>query len=101
MVVEMLTFVVTPHDRREWLEVEALTWSRFLEQQPGFVSKQVWVDRESSDQIHCVITWADQAAWDAVPAERIEQVDAAMGEWYRPCTMRAFDVVTSGAGHRT
>ncbi len=92
MVVEMLTFTVAPHDQREWMEVEERTWSRFLEQQPGFVAKQVWTDRAHPDQIHCVITWADQAAWDAVPADRIDQVDADMGEWFRPCTMRAFDV---------
>ena len=65
----------------------------YLEQHPGFVGKQVWTDRERAGQIHCVITWADQASWDAIPAADVERVDAEMGEWYRPCTMRTFDVV--------
>lgn len=92
MVVEMLTFTVTPEHQPKWMDVEARTWSRFLERQPGFVAKQVWTDREHPDLIHCVITWADQASWDAVSADRVAQVDAEMGEWFRPCTMRAFDV---------
>lgn len=93
MVVEFLTFTVAVADQRRWLEVEERTWSRYLEQQPGFVGKQVWVDRDQVDRIHCVITWADQASWDAIPAADVERVDAEMGEWYRPCTMRSFDVV--------
>jgi uncharacterized protein (TIGR03792 family) len=92
MVVEMLTFTVAAADQGEWLRVEEETWSRFLEQQPGFVAKQVWIDRENTDHVHCVITWADQASWDAVTADDCARVDAEMGEWFRPCTMRAFDV---------
>ena len=88
----MLTFTVTAADQPEWLNVEKRTWSAFLERQPGFVAKQVWTDRAHPDQVHCVITWADQASWDAVSPEVVEQVDAEMGEWFRPCTMRAFDV---------
>ncbi len=93
MVVEFLTFTVAVADQGTWLEVEERTWSRYLEQQPGFISKQVWVDRDRADQIHCVITWADQASWDAIPDADVERVDAEMGEWFRPCTMRSFDVV--------
>jgi len=93
MVVELLTFTVAPDDQAEWLVVEERTWSRFLEQQDGFIAKQVWMDRERADQLHCAITWADQRSWDAITADDCARIDAAMGEWFRPCTMRAFDVV--------
>lgn len=93
MVVEWLTFTVAPEDQADWLDVEEHTWTRFLERQPGFVAKQVWADREHPDRLHCVITWADQASWDAVSSDDVSQVDAAMGEWFRSCSMRAFDVV--------
>ena len=92
MVIEFLTFTVAPADQAHWLDLDADTWTRFLQRQPGFVSKQVWVDREFVDQVHAVITWTDEASWHAIPSDELAAVDAEMGEWIRPCTLRAFDV---------
>ena len=52
MVIEFLTFAVTPDERVEWMEVEEPTWSRFLERQPGFVRKQLWVDVDEEQHVH-------------------------------------------------
>ncbi len=93
MVVEYLTFVVDPADRAEWLEVEEATWSRFLERQPGYVRKQVWVERGLLDHVHAIIWWESEELWQAIPADELAAVDRAMGQWYRECSCRVFDVL--------
>ena len=62
MVIERLTFDVDPALREQWMEVEERTWSRYLEQRPGFVRKQLWLDRDNPGQVHAMITWADEAS---------------------------------------
>jgi uncharacterized protein (TIGR03792 family) len=93
MVIEFLTFTVDPADRAVWMEVEERTWSRFLERQPGFVDKQLWSDRGNPDQVHAMIRWESEAQWKAIPADELAAVDTAMGEWFRDCTMRVYDVL--------
>lgn len=93
MVIEFLTFPVTESERAQWMEVEERTWSRFLEQQPGFVRKQLWVERGRPDEICAMIVWADDESWFSIPADKLAEVDAAMGPWWRDCTLRTFDVV--------
>lgn len=93
MVIEMLTFEVDPSERAQWLEVEERTWSRFLEQQRGFVRKEMWVDRESPGLVHAVIWWTDQESWFSIPKDELGVVDASMGTWYRDCTLRILDVI--------
>lgn len=94
MVVEYLTFAVEPTELARWLEVEEQIWSRFLEQQPGFVRKQMWVERGDEPHVHAVIWWRDMDAWQAVGAEAVARVDELMGPWLREAiSCRTFDVV--------
>ncbi len=93
MVIEWLTFEVAEYERDEWMAVEERTWSRYLEQRPGFVRKEKWVDRDDPGRVHAVIWWTDEALWQSIPHDDIVRVDAAMGAWFRDCTMRVFDVV--------
>ena len=93
MVIEFLTFDVDPGERDEWLTVEEATWSRFLEQQPGFVRKQMWVEEGNPGQVHAMIEWTSRAEWHAVTGEAVQAVDATMGRWVRDATCRTFDVV--------
>ncbi len=95
MVVEWLTFEVDSSERDEWLAVEEQHWSRFLETRPGFVGKEMWVERGDPARVHAIIRWESMAAWDAVTPEEVEAVDSAMGSWHREATMRAFDVIRS------
>ena len=92
-MIEFLTFEVDPTERDEWLAAEERHWSRYLETRPGFAGKEMWVDGDDPGRVHAVIRWESQAAWDAVPRSDVEAVDAAMGEWYREASMRAFEVV--------
>ena len=93
MVIEFLTFAVTPDERAEWMEVEERTWSRFLERQPGFVRKQLWVDVDDDQHVHALIEWESLDQWKAIPHDELAAVDEAMGPWVRACTCRTFEVI--------
>ncbi len=93
MVIEFLTFAVDECDRDEWMRFEELTWSRFLERQPGFVRKQMWHERGKPNEVHAMIIWADDASWAAVPVDEQAEVDATMGPWFRPCVLRTYDIL--------
>lgn len=95
-VVEMLTFRVPVGERAAWLDVEERTWSRFLERQDGFVRKEMWADRNDPDLLHAVIWWSDETLWKSIPADELAAVDAAMGPWFRECTLTVFDVAREG-----
>ena len=96
MVVEFLTFSVSPKDRDEWLAVEQRTWGRALEDWPGFVRKEIWASADRPDEVHAVIWWESREAWKAFPADRVSEVDASMGAWYREPTERSFAVLRFG-----
>ena len=66
MVIEMLTFDVDPSERAEWLDVEERVWSRFLEQQDGFVRKEMWLGPEDATAVHAVIWWESMEQWKAI-----------------------------------
>ena len=94
MVIEYLTFHIDPTERDTWMAAEEVTWSRFLEQQPGFVAKQMWVERDRPDEVIAVITWQDEASWHAIPADELAAVDASMGAAFLNATScRVFDVI--------
>lgn len=93
MVIEFLTFRVDPTERSEWMTVEEATWSRFLERQPGFIRKQLWLEAGDDDHVHALIEWESMEHWKSIPNDQLEAVDASMGPWMRECTCRTFDVL--------
>ena len=96
MVIELLTFQVAADERDEWLRIEEQVWSRFLEQQDGFVRKEMWVEEDDdgdADTIHAVIWWESLEQWKAIGPEAVAAVDEQMGAWLREPTCRTFHVV--------
>ena len=93
MVIEMLTFDVDPAIRDEWMAVEEKTWSRYLEQRPGFIRKELWLERGNPGQVHAIIHWESEAIWYTIPPEDITRVDAEMGPWFRDGTMKVWEVL--------
>ena len=93
MVVERLTFTVDASDRVAWMAADAASWSPFLARQKGFVSKQLWVQRDRPDEIQAVITWETEADWKSIPKAELEATDRLMGELVRPLVCHTFDVV--------
>jgi uncharacterized protein (TIGR03792 family) len=102
MVVEFLTFLVPRSERALWLDIEEQHWSRFLERQPGFVRKEIWVPEvelnadespEASLKVHAVIWWESLEQWRAIPAEQLAAVEVAMGPHEREAICDTFTVV--------
>lgn len=95
MVIEFLTFEIDPDEIEEWLDVDERTWTRFLVAQDGFVSKEIWAERDRPGTVIAVITWRDEAAWRSIPAVLLDAVDDSMGSWRRAPSCRTFDVVNA------
>ena len=93
MVVEFLTFEVDASEQSDWLAVEEGVWSRFLEQQPGFVRKEMWRRPGRANTIHAVIWWETRAEWKAITPERVATVDRRMADWLRHPTCVEYEVV--------
>ncbi|MEM6712119.1 MAG: TIGR03792 family protein [Pseudomonadota bacterium] len=95
MVVERLTFQVVKADHAAWLEADARSWTPFLAAQDGFVSKQVWAQRDRPDELQAVILWESEAQWKAIPTVELEATEALMGDMKRPLVCHTFDVLAS------
>lgn len=96
MVVEFLTFDVDPAERTEWLEIEARHWSRFLEQQDGFVRKEMWQSADDERKIHAVIWWDSMEQWKAIPQEALDEVIEAMGPHEKEAAMTVYNMLRAG-----
>lgn len=96
VVVEWLTFEVSPGEQDEWLSIDDAVWSRFLEGCDGFVRKQMWIEEGDPAKVHAVIWWEDRNKWRQISDETVRMVDLKMGRFWRPCSMRTFDIVRDG-----
>ncbi len=92
MVIEWLTFEVPVHEQAEWLDLEERVWSRYLEQQAGFVRKEIWIDEEIPNQVNAVIWWESLELWKTITPEQVAEVDQGMGSAWKPCTMKVYQV---------
>ena len=94
MVIEVLEFDIDPSERDEWLKCEENNWSRFLEEQPGFVRKQMWQSADNPSKVHAVIWWESMAHWKAIPSDQLDDVARAMGSLERTPTLSVYDVIS-------
>lgn len=90
MIVEVLNLQVEPELFDEWARVDEATWTAFLERQSGFVRKEVW--RGVGAEVRVVVWWQSREAWDAITDQQVAEVDARMGDWFRPATLETFIV---------
>ncbi len=93
MVVEFLTFTVPIDELEGWLDVERLHWTRFLEQQRGFVRKEMWRSQDDPTAVHAVIWWDSMEDWKSIPQSELDRIVAAMGPHERTAACVAFEVV--------
>ena len=94
VIIEFLTFTVDPTDQPEWLAVDERIWTRYLQRQPGFVRKQMWVARDRPHEVNAMIQWADEQSWKALSGAELAALDAKMGAWWRASSLRVFDVAS-------
>lgn len=95
MVVEFLTFTVPPHELDEWLAVEDLHWTRFLQRQDGFVRKEMWRSTDDPTAVHAVIWWDSMSHWKSIPQGDLERVIEAMGPHERAADCISYELIRS------
>lgn len=72
-VVEMLRLEVPAAQREIWLAAEASTWQPWLEQQDGFLGRDLFWDPKLEQGL-LLIRWASRAQWKAIEADAVDQV---------------------------
>ena len=73
VVVEELRLQVPAAGRQAWISAEQGSWQPWLEQQPGFLDRQLFWDPQLEQGL-VLIRWADRAQWKAIPAEAVQAV---------------------------
>ncbi|MCS6813988.1 MAG: TIGR03792 family protein [Cyanobacteria bacterium] len=76
MVIEWLKFDVDPELREAFIQADDDIWSTALANYPGYLGKEVWISPTAPRDVIVIVRWASQAAWDAVPTDEVNQVEA-------------------------
>lgn len=96
MVIEWLTFRVPAEQREAFVQVDGEIWTSALQQYPGFIAKETWIDPQDDTTVILVIRWRTREEWKAIPAEDLAavgaQFDAALNVDYTLETSREFQV---------
>ena len=72
-VVEMLRLDVPAGQGEIWLAAEASTWQPWLEQQDGFLGRDLYWDPKLEQGL-LLIRWASRTQWKAIEADAVDQV---------------------------
>lgn len=93
MVIEWLKFQVAEADQIHFLEQDLAIWTQALAAQPGFVSKEVWLNPTAPRELILVIRWRTREQWQAICPKFLAEIEAqfrsALGE-------RDFQMVETG-----
>jgi uncharacterized protein (TIGR03792 family) len=76
-VIEWYRCHVPSEFQSAFLEADARVWAASLEVQPGFLSKESWLEPNESQTITLVIRWASLADWKSIPVSVVEATDRA------------------------
>jgi uncharacterized protein (TIGR03792 family) len=75
MVIEWLRYHVPTEFQTAFLEADARIWTVTLEAQPGFLSKESWLEPADLQTITLVIRWASLADWKSISAAVLKEAD--------------------------
>lgn len=75
MVIEWLRIKVSSESREKFIAVDKQIWTNFLEQQSGFLSKQVWLDPTNSEEVILVTQWQTLKQWKSIPKEQLQEIE--------------------------
>ena len=84
-VVEHLRVKVPAEARSAWLEAEQGSWEPWLEQQAGYLGRDLLWDPEREEGT-LLIRWASREQWKAIPAEEVEGVQERFEDLARKAT---------------
>lgn len=75
MVIEWLEFKVTPKLREKFIQLDREIWTATLEQYPGFLGKEIWLNPNENDSLFIVIHWQTREQWKSVPQDILLQTE--------------------------
>ncbi len=73
--VEYLIFEVSPERREEFIELDYEYWTKYLENKPGFIRKEIWVSNEKPNEVHSIIYWNTLEEWKSIDVNELIEVD--------------------------
>jgi uncharacterized protein (TIGR03792 family) len=71
--IESLTFQVPPERQAEFIQRDTEIWTSFLADQPGFISKEIWINPSHPDEVVLIVHWASREQWHAIPQSALKQ----------------------------
>jgi uncharacterized protein (TIGR03792 family) len=80
MVIEWLKFNVSPDLREQFIQKDDEIWTTTLSGYPGFLSKEIWISPDNLMEVIQVIRWSSFEAWQSIPEEELQQVEARFNE---------------------
>jgi uncharacterized protein (TIGR03792 family) len=84
-VVEHLRVKVPAEAREAWLQAERGSWEPWLEQQPGYLGRDLLWDGEREEGT-LLIRWASREQWKAIPEQEVEAVQQRFEQLAREAT---------------
>jgi uncharacterized protein (TIGR03792 family) len=75
MTVEWLNYHISSEMIDTFLKADAEIWTTMLSQQPGFISKQTWLNPDRPNEINFVICWKTRTHWKAIPKTLLQETD--------------------------
>lgn len=80
--VEYLVFEVKPELIDRFIDMDHEYWTLFLKEQPGFISKELWVNKSKPGEVIAVICWKSMEAWKSIPPEKLSETDKRFTELF-------------------
>ncbi|MDA0727721.1 MAG: TIGR03792 family protein [Vulcanococcus sp.] len=85
VVVEHLRIKVPADGRAAWLQAEQGSWEPWLEQQDGYLGRDLLWDSEREEGT-LLIRWASREQWKAIPEAEVEAVQERFEQLAREAT---------------
>ena len=85
VVVEHLRIKVPADGRAAWLQAEQGSWEPWLEQQDGYLGRDLLWDSEREEGT-LLIRWASREQWKAIPEAEVEAVQERFEQLAREST---------------
>ncbi len=83
-VIEHLRVRVRSDARAAWLHAEAHSWEPWLQQQAGYLGRELRWDAEREEGV-LLIRWASREQWKAIPEAEVERVQKRFEALARQC----------------
>ena len=99
MVIEWLEFTMNPEARDRFVQLDLEIWNPFLQTKPGFLRKQIWLDRNDTHRVIIMVEWSDRKLWKNITPTEIatitQQFDTQFATPYQLIVSREFQPISS------